>query len=291
MRFSSRSSTRRPTPWPGSSWKWTPTTSSSRPRRGSGPPPPSGSKPSGPFYEEGRITIDRYLDAVSQYASAVAQEAQFKTTYNISIVALEEAKGTLLAYDNIAWPKARTRGRRTSRPATSRPPTGDADSARRSRILRSPARSIPTRSRQPAAERAAGRPPPLPAPVGPLGPPPTAVPPYRPAGEAPILSQKPQATPGSLLPDPTMGMPPRPAGDKPTLDGATDSRRRHTRHHGRPSLHERPGSHERPSSDEWRSSPGDPPPATCRRSPDQARERPKPSIHQLAPPPLSRPST
>ena len=34
--------------------------------------------------------------------SAVAQEAQFKTTYNISIVALEEAKGTLLAYDNIA---------------------------------------------------------------------------------------------------------------------------------------------------------------------------------------------
>ena len=29
-------------------------------------------------------------------------EAQFKTTYNISIVALEEAKGTLLAYDNIA---------------------------------------------------------------------------------------------------------------------------------------------------------------------------------------------
>ncbi|MHC5543377.1 TolC family protein, partial [Singulisphaera rosea] len=54
------------------------------------------------FYEEGRITIDRYLDAVSQYASAVATEAQFKTTYNISIVALEEAKGTLLAYDNIA---------------------------------------------------------------------------------------------------------------------------------------------------------------------------------------------
>src|SRR5262249_32433893 len=40
------------------------------------------------YYEEGRITIDRFLDAVSQYAQAVAQEAQFKTTYNISIVAL-----------------------------------------------------------------------------------------------------------------------------------------------------------------------------------------------------------
>ena len=40
----------------------------------------------------------------------MATEAQYKTTYNISIVALEEAKGTLLAYDNIAvaegpWPR------------------------------------------------------------------------------------------------------------------------------------------------------------------------------------------
>jgi RNA polymerase sigma factor (sigma-70 family) len=53
------------------------------------------------YYEEGRITIDRYLDAASQYAQAVAQEAQFKTTYNNSIVALEEAKGTLLEHDKI----------------------------------------------------------------------------------------------------------------------------------------------------------------------------------------------
>jgi outer membrane protein TolC len=52
-------------------------------------------------YEEGRIGIDPYLDAVREYATAVATEAQYKTTYNISIVALEEAKGTLLAYDNI----------------------------------------------------------------------------------------------------------------------------------------------------------------------------------------------
>ena len=54
------------------------------------------------YYEEGRITIDRFLDGVRLYATAVATEAQYKTTYNISIVALEEAKGTLLAYDNIA---------------------------------------------------------------------------------------------------------------------------------------------------------------------------------------------
>ena len=44
------------------------------------------------YYEEGRITIDRFLDAVSQFATAVATEAQYKTTYNISIVALEAAQ-------------------------------------------------------------------------------------------------------------------------------------------------------------------------------------------------------
>jgi RNA polymerase sigma factor (sigma-70 family) len=53
------------------------------------------------FYEEGRITIDRYLDAASQYASALAQAARFRAAYNVAIVALEEAEGTLRAYDNI----------------------------------------------------------------------------------------------------------------------------------------------------------------------------------------------
>ena len=53
------------------------------------------------YYEEGRITIDRFFDAISQYTTAVATEAQYKATYNVAIVALEEAKGTLLAYDNI----------------------------------------------------------------------------------------------------------------------------------------------------------------------------------------------
>ncbi len=49
------------------------------------------------YYEEGRITIDRFLDSVSQYATAVATEAQYKSTYNIALAALAEAKGTLLA--------------------------------------------------------------------------------------------------------------------------------------------------------------------------------------------------
>jgi Outer membrane efflux protein len=49
------------------------------------------------YYEEGRITIDRFLHSVSLYAAAVGTEAQYKATYNTAIVALKEAKGTLLA--------------------------------------------------------------------------------------------------------------------------------------------------------------------------------------------------
>lgn len=52
-------------------------------------------------FEECRITVERFLDTVSKYATAVAQEAQFKTAYNQSIVSLELAKGTLLAHDQI----------------------------------------------------------------------------------------------------------------------------------------------------------------------------------------------
>lgn len=53
------------------------------------------------FHEAGRITIDRYLDAVSQYASAVAQEALFKSTYNIVLTSWAEALGTLLEREKI----------------------------------------------------------------------------------------------------------------------------------------------------------------------------------------------
>ena len=53
------------------------------------------------YYKEGRITIDKCLDAVSQYAQAVAVESQLKATHNIALVSLEEAKGTLLERDKI----------------------------------------------------------------------------------------------------------------------------------------------------------------------------------------------
>jgi outer membrane protein TolC len=147
------------------------------------------------FYEEGRITIDRYLDAVSQYASAVAQEAQFKTTYNISIVALEEAKGTLLAYDNIAVAEG-PHPRKAYIQALDQiaghrrfPIPRDGDT--HPRIVNGPGPIDPVPPMAPPEAPPDGPRPPLPAPVGPLGPPPTPVNPTIPAGEPPILSSKP----------------------------------------------------------------------------------------------------
>jgi outer membrane protein TolC len=52
-------------------------------------------------FEEGRTPIDRYLDAISQYSTAIATEAQYKATYTFSLAALAEAKGTLLAERDI----------------------------------------------------------------------------------------------------------------------------------------------------------------------------------------------
>jgi hypothetical protein len=68
------------------------------------------------------------MDAVAQNATAVATEAQYRSTYNTSIVALEEAKGTLLEYKQIslvagphaagpAGPAAITRDRAVTRTA------------------------------------------------------------------------------------------------------------------------------------------------------------------------------
>jgi RNA polymerase sigma factor (sigma-70 family) len=53
-------------------------------------------------YEEGRITIDRFMDSVRLNATAIATETQYKATYNISIVAVKEATGTLLEDYGIA---------------------------------------------------------------------------------------------------------------------------------------------------------------------------------------------
>ena len=138
------------------------------------------------YYEEGRITIDRFLDAVSQYATAVATEAQYKTTYNISIVALEEAKGTLLAYDNIAVAEG-PHPRQGLHPGPRHPgcPSPVPHRTRRpadSRAAGRPAQSRPRRQQPAARRRCPEGPLPLPGPAGPLGPRPTPLPPYSPAG-------------------------------------------------------------------------------------------------------------
>jgi len=146
------------------------------------------------FYEEGRITIDRYLDAVSQYASAVAQEAQFKTSYNISIVALEEAKGTLLAYDNIAVAEGpnpskayiQARDQQAAHRRLPIPHDGDYHP----NPVSGPAQLDPVPT-QPPSNASPGTTIPLPAPVGPLGPPPTPVPPMVPAGDPTPITARP----------------------------------------------------------------------------------------------------
>jgi hypothetical protein len=151
------------------------------------------------FYEEGRITIDRYLDAVSQYASAVALEAQYKTSYNISIVALEEAKGTLLAYDNIAVAEGphprkayiQARDQQVGHRQFHIPPDGNYHPV----PVNGPAALDPITPNSPPPTGPEGTPPPLPAPIGPLGPPPTPSGPHIPVGEPNILSQ---ARPGSI---------------------------------------------------------------------------------------------
>ncbi len=154
------------------------------------------------FYDEGRITIDRYLDSVAQFADAVAREAQFKTTYNISIVALEEAKGTLLGYDNIAVaegpsPRKAYIQARDQQAAHVQLPIAPDGSYHPKRII-GPANPDPVVPMPPPDQEPEGPRPLLPAPVGPLAPPPTPLPPQVPAGEPDILSR---TTPGPVEPE------------------------------------------------------------------------------------------
>jgi outer membrane protein TolC len=160
------------------------------------------------FYEEGRITIDRYLDAVSQYASAVALEAQYKTSYNISIVALEEAKGTLLAYDNIAVAEGphprkayiQARDQQVGHRQFHIPPDGDLHPV----PVNGPPNVDPITPNPPPPTGPESTPPPLPAPIGPLGPPPTPAGPQIPVGEPHIMSQaKPRSIDNGVLPTTT----------------------------------------------------------------------------------------
>jgi outer membrane protein TolC len=145
------------------------------------------------YYEEGRITIDRFLDAVSQYATAVATEAQYKTTYNISIVALEEAKGTLLGYDNIAVAE----GPHPRKAYIQARDIQDAhkqfhilpDGPQVPKVPSGPLNPDPINEHAPPGVEGPQGTQPEPGPSGPLGPRPNTVPPYTPAALLPAFTQ------------------------------------------------------------------------------------------------------
>jgi outer membrane protein TolC len=146
------------------------------------------------FYEEGTITIDRYLDAVNRWANAVTLEAQFRTQYNIAIVALEEAKGTLLGYDNVAvaegpWPRKAYIQAHDQQRAHGQRPTGDDGN-----YLPRPSSGPVMPDEVPPVTPPGFKPedvPPLPRPGGTIGPRGYPTPPADPAGEPPILMQRP----------------------------------------------------------------------------------------------------
>ncbi len=176
------------------------------------------------YYEEGRITIDRFLDAVSQYATAVATEAQYKTTYNISIVALEEAKGTLLAYDNIAVAEG-------PQPRKAYIQARDIQNAHRQHHIPPDGPMMPEKPVGPAQpDPTIPNPPPnvndpqvppMPAPIGPLGPAPTPLPPHVPTSTQPFLSRNPSdAGPGS--PGPIAARPVAAPNDRPASAAASE---------------------------------------------------------------------
>ena len=61
------------------------------------------------YYDEGRITADRYLDAVEQYATLVANEHHHLAAYNSALAFVSECRGTLLEERNIIVTEPRAR--------------------------------------------------------------------------------------------------------------------------------------------------------------------------------------
>jgi outer membrane protein TolC len=143
------------------------------------------------YYETGGITIDRYLDAVNRWANAVANEADFRTRYNTSIVLLEELKGTLLAYNNIVvaegpWPAKAYIQARDQQAGHGEFPVGE-DGNYLPRPVSRPLQTDPVPPATPPGLGPLEPVAPMPAPGGNLGPQPFPAPPALPAGEPPVL--------------------------------------------------------------------------------------------------------
>jgi outer membrane protein TolC len=149
------------------------------------------------------VSIQQYIDSVNQWTSAVAAEARYKSTYNTSLAVLEESKGTLLGYDNVAiaegpWPRKAYIQARDQQRAHFQHPVG-GDGAYQPRPLTGPATIAPIAPLPPPDLPPDGNRPALPAPAGPLSPAPNTLPPQAPAGlPGQVISGRPAMPDGGM---------------------------------------------------------------------------------------------
>ena len=164
------------------------------------------------------VTTEQLIDSINAWTNAIAQEAQYLTTYNTSIAVLEESKGTLLAYDNIAvaegpWPrKAYVQARDQQAAHRQHPIDGDGNYHPRpigGSVVPDPLPPNPPPDLGPPRPRPA-----LPAPAGPLPPAPLSVPPNVPAGEINNILLDARRPDPNVQPASTTPLPP---ADRPSL--------------------------------------------------------------------------
>jgi outer membrane protein TolC len=132
------------------------------------------------------VTTEQLIDSINAWTNAIAQEAQYRCTYNTSIAVLEESKGTLLAYDNIAvaegpWPRKAYLQAHDQQAAHRQHPIGE-DGNSHPRPISSPVVPDPLPPNPPPDLGAPQPRPAMPAPAGPLPPNSLSAPPHVPAG-------------------------------------------------------------------------------------------------------------
>ncbi len=160
-----------------------------------------------PSRSEEAVTIQALIASINQWTDAIAQEALYKSTYNTSLAVLEEAKGTLLSYNNIAlaegpWPRQAYIQAQDQQEAHRQHPIGGtgpyAPIPSNGPATPDPVTPMPPPNLGPARPRPA-----MPAPAGPLPPAPHSVPPQVPAGDPTILgsrsSNDPAVSPASVM--------------------------------------------------------------------------------------------
>jgi outer membrane protein TolC len=133
------------------------------------------------------VSTEQLIDSINAWTNSIAQEAQYRCTYNTSIAVLEESKGTLLAYDNIAvaegpWPRKAYIQAHDQQAGHRQHPIG-GDGNHHPRPITGPVVPDPVPPSPPPDLGAPQPRPALPAPAGPLPPAPMSAPPNVPAGE------------------------------------------------------------------------------------------------------------